>query len=226
MNRETPSGLDAQLDLLAREIRRWNQQTNLITRVDTDQQISRIMRQCRDGWALARQALAEEPWFAGSRHIDLGSGAGLPGLVWAALRQADGHPGESWLVEPREKRAWFLRRAIRAMGLLRAFVLAARWGDAALASERAGGPGVVVSLKALRLDDSQVIRGLAAAIPDFAAIHELAIIRFLDSEPRSLEELDDTFVDHLGDPETWWFPRGASVLGSGAPRLFLTRYRR
>ncbi len=44
--------------------------------------------------------------------VDLGSGAGFPGLVLAAL-----HPSSRWtLVEPRRKRAAFLREVVRAAG--------------------------------------------------------------------------------------------------------------
>ncbi|MFM2161152.1 MAG: rRNA ((527)-N(7))-methyltransferase RsmG, partial [Pseudomonadota bacterium] len=44
--------------------------------------------------------------------VDLGSGAGFPGLVLAAL-----HPESRWtLVEPRRKRAAFLREVVRASG--------------------------------------------------------------------------------------------------------------
>lgn len=51
---------------------------------------------------------SHEPW------IDIGSGAGFPGLVIAALVER-----EIWLVEPRKKRAEFLEQAVRHLGLSR-----------------------------------------------------------------------------------------------------------
>ena len=62
-------------------------------------------------------ALAEP----GSRWIDIGSGAGLPGLVVAILT-AD----PVTLVEPRALRADFLRRAAAALGLDRVTTIAAK----------------------------------------------------------------------------------------------------
>lgn len=44
--------------------------------------------------------------------IDIGSGAGFPGLIVAALGER-----EVWLVEPRKRRAEFLRDAIATIGL-------------------------------------------------------------------------------------------------------------
>jgi 16S rRNA (guanine527-N7)-methyltransferase len=49
---------------------------------------------------------------AGARWIDLGSGAGLPGVVIACLVE-----GPVTLVEPRALRAEFLRRAVGSLGL-------------------------------------------------------------------------------------------------------------
>lgn len=49
----------------------------------------------------------------GGRVVDVGSGAGLPGLVWAVARP-DLH---LLLLEPRRKRAAFLERAMSELGL-------------------------------------------------------------------------------------------------------------
>ncbi len=55
--------------------------------------------------------------------IDLGSGAGLPGLIFAAARPSR----EFHLIEARRKRASFLTAAARAMGLEQVQVHRARW---------------------------------------------------------------------------------------------------
>jgi 16S rRNA (guanine527-N7)-methyltransferase len=75
------------------------------------------------------------------RWVDLGSGAGFPGLVVAALL---GESGEVLLVESNGKKAAFLREAARAMGL-RVAVRAERAETAAAAGREAG----VVSARAL-----------------------------------------------------------------------------
>ncbi|MEH3045923.1 16S rRNA (guanine(527)-N(7))-methyltransferase RsmG [Sphingomonas adhaesiva] len=49
---------------------------------------------------------------AAARWCDVGSGPGLPGLVAAILRRQ-----ETWLVEPRARRAAFLRDTAEALGL-------------------------------------------------------------------------------------------------------------
>jgi 16S rRNA G527 N7-methylase RsmG len=61
------------------------------------------------------EALVALPWLPESpcRLVDLGSGAGFPGLVLAAARP----DLEVWLVEPRARRAAFLAAAARRMRL-------------------------------------------------------------------------------------------------------------
>jgi 16S rRNA (guanine527-N7)-methyltransferase len=62
----------------------------------------------------------------GAHLIDVGSGGGLPALPYALLRPED----PITLVEPRTKRAAFLRTAVRELGLTRVVVLGARIEDA------------------------------------------------------------------------------------------------
>lgn len=59
---------------------------------------------------------------AGARVADIGSGAGLPGLVWALARP----DVEMTLVEPLLRRATFLEEAVAALGLARVHVVRAR----------------------------------------------------------------------------------------------------
>lgn len=70
-------------------------------------------------------ALAVSPWVEGPRVADLGSGAGLPGLVLAvALPALEFH-----LVEPRARRARFLEQARMDLGLANVRVHCARMED-------------------------------------------------------------------------------------------------
>jgi 16S rRNA (guanine527-N7)-methyltransferase len=83
----------------------WNERLNLVGEHDV---ASLVDRHVVDSLA-ATAVLGGLP--AGSRMVDLGSGAGLPGVPLAiALR-----PGEMVLVEPRRKRASFLRAVQRAL---------------------------------------------------------------------------------------------------------------
>lgn len=81
----------------------WRQKTSLVATADPREIVSRHIV----------DSLAVLPFLApGERIADLGSGAGLPGLVLAIAAPEL----RLLLVEPRRKRATFLREAIRATG--------------------------------------------------------------------------------------------------------------
>jgi 16S rRNA (guanine527-N7)-methyltransferase len=98
--RETMARLDAFVDLLRDE----NQRQNLVSKPSLD---AVWTRHIRDSAQLLR--------FAPSPHaswIDLGTGAGFPGLIVAAL-----HKGPATLVEERRLRVEFLHRAAETLGV-------------------------------------------------------------------------------------------------------------
>lgn len=97
--RETMATLDAFVDLLRAE----NERQNLVSRGTLAQL---WMRHIADSAQLLRFAPAGASW------VDLGTGAGFPGLIVAAL-----HDGPVTLVEERRLRVKFLRAAAEAMGL-------------------------------------------------------------------------------------------------------------
>jgi 16S rRNA (guanine527-N7)-methyltransferase len=78
--------------------------------------------------------------------VDVGSGAGFPGIVLACLRP----DVEMALIESRRRRASFLREAIRTLPLPAARVLEMRAEEAASDPEVAGRAAVAIS-RALRL---------------------------------------------------------------------------
>lgn len=88
--------------------------------------------------------------------IDVGSGAGFPGIVLACLRP----DLEIALIESRRRRVSFLREAIRAIPLRAARALELRAEEAAADPELAGRAMVAIS-RALRLD---VFLALAAPL--------------------------------------------------------------
>jgi len=99
VSRETMAKLDAFVDLLRAE----NERQNLVSRGTLDQL---WRRHIVDSAQLLRFAPAGASW------VDLGTGAGFPGLIVALL-----HDGPVTLVEERRLRVDFLRRAADLMGL-------------------------------------------------------------------------------------------------------------
>ena len=97
--RETMEKLDGFADLLRDE----NERQNLVSRGTLDQL---WRRHIADSAQLLRFAAPGASW------VDLGTGAGFPGLIVAAL-----HDGPVTLIEERRLRVDFLRRAAELMGL-------------------------------------------------------------------------------------------------------------
>ena len=132
----SPTVLDA-LHAHYEELRRWSPKVDLIGPGAEAEIFERHYA----------ESLAALPWLPSGpfRLADLGSGAGFPGFVLAAARP----DAETWLVEPRERRAAFLSSAARKGGLT-VKVLAARVDSHATTAlpDRIQ----VTTLRALRLD--------------------------------------------------------------------------
>ncbi len=100
------------------ELRRWSKKVNLISKNVSDEEI--VEKHFIDSLGLLRLITGAE-----ERLLDIGSGAGFPGLVCKTAR-----PGmEVGLVEPRLKRVSFLRHIIRLLGLSGIEVQAQRLED-------------------------------------------------------------------------------------------------
>ncbi len=94
----------AKLEIYAGLIRRWNDVENLISPSDLGALWKRHIADCAQLPALAPQA---------RRWLDIGSGAGLPGIVVALTAP----PGTSVvLVESNQRKCAFLRQAVRDTG--------------------------------------------------------------------------------------------------------------
>ncbi len=187
---------NAAMGQFQQEMVRWNRQINLVSRKGTLGRVADLIGQCREAWAgLSGVELGgwdkEDPvWY-----FDLGSGGGLPGYVWHQLLAARFDNLQTWLVEPREKRAWFLERLNKIAPEQPHQVWNARWGE----SPAAGGPApsrVLISMKALRLSDPVVLAGLdvargESALPEGGVV---AIARFYPPKqqwtPGLVEELE------------------------------------
>ena len=96
-------------------LRRWNQVHNLTTIDDTSKMLTHHLL----------DSLSIAPFVSGDRCLDIGSGAGLPGMVMALAQ-----PQQQWtLVESRAKKASFLREAKAQCNAKNVTVIAARVED-------------------------------------------------------------------------------------------------
>lgn len=100
------------------ELKRWSKKVNLISKTLSDQEI--VEKHFVDSLALLRLISG-----SGASLLDIGSGAGFPGLVCKAARPEM----EVSLIEPRLKRVSFLRHIIRLLGLSGIKVQAQRLED-------------------------------------------------------------------------------------------------
>lgn len=91
---------------------KWQRISNLTGVSDAQEFATRHVPDC----------LAVLPYLRGSRLADIGSGAGLPGMVLACVRD----DLEVFLIEPRAKRARFLETVRLELGLARVVVVPSR----------------------------------------------------------------------------------------------------
>lgn len=100
VSRETLDRLQTYLELLSR----WQKRINLVGPSTLEDPWRRHILDCGQLWRL---------WPNGARRlVDLGSGAGLPGIVLAVMGAPEVH-----LIESDQRKAAFLREAARACGV-------------------------------------------------------------------------------------------------------------
>jgi 16S rRNA (guanine527-N7)-methyltransferase len=99
-------------------LEKWNRKMNLVGPRDWQTMLTTLVV---DSWHLG-DFLGDLDLGDDDRILDLGAGAGLPGIPLRAFWDK----GEYVLVEPRHKRALFMQTAIRAMGLARTRVAMCR----------------------------------------------------------------------------------------------------
>lgn len=127
-------GMDALVPYVT-EVLEWNRSLSLVSRKDPIAACERLLLESIE---LGRVLHVE----ACHRVADVGSGAGFPGLVWGLL-----YPGLTLvLIERREKRALFLERTSRRLGLRHVSVLARDLGDVSEQTGHAGAFDLVVSV--------------------------------------------------------------------------------
>jgi len=183
------------------EVLRWNESFSLISRVETQSRLEELIRECRAAYLTLTDEIlpaaetrnTERPL----HYVDLGSGAGLPGLVWHLLSGRRLFAAGTLLVEPRRKRAWFLERAAAVMGLQGLAVGEDQWGPRTALDGGGLPPRVtgLITLKALRLSDPDILAGWrryrASSLGD-----TVIICRFLGQGAAS----DEAYSEQLGLP--------------------------
>jgi 16S rRNA (guanine527-N7)-methyltransferase len=132
VSRETSAMLDAYVDLLSK----WQRSINLVSPKSMEDLWRRHILDCGQLVGLA-------PRYA-RNWVDLGAGAGLPGLVVAILLKESGDHSRVTLIEANGKKAAFLKEAIRLTGV-RAQVIQGRIEDAV----NSGIPCDIVTARAL-----------------------------------------------------------------------------
>lgn len=120
-------------------LERWNEKINLTSLVDPDEAVDRLILE-----PLA--AAARVP--SGGRLIDLGSGGGSPAIPLALASGA----AKLVMVESRERKAAFLREAIRHLGLSPMASVEARRFEELAEHEDFVGAFDMVSIRAVRTD--------------------------------------------------------------------------
>ena len=112
------SKLEVYLDLLIQ----WSDRVDLVAPAPRDVLLERHIQDSYAAYLLIRKELGGV--FPASC-LDVGSGAGLPGLVFAVLEPTS----RFFLCEPREKRQIFLREAVSRLGLSNVEFLHSRLED-------------------------------------------------------------------------------------------------
>jgi len=115
VSRETLDRLDAFADLVLK----WTAKINLISKSTTATIWERHILDSAQLFNLAPE---------GGKWLDLGSGGGFPGIVVAILTEGVAQPHDVFLVESDQRKAVFLRTAIRELRL-RATVISERIED-------------------------------------------------------------------------------------------------
>jgi hypothetical protein len=231
--------------LLVREIIRWNRRFNLVSRVDTERCVGRLLDQSLAAWrAVAAARLVPRGPEETERFLyaDVGSGAGFPGVVWSCELARSGARFGSVLVEPRDRRAWFLERVVSRLRIEHTAVIADRWGTpkveavlAVAAAERDPPEieaksvatrrcGLLVSLKALKLDDGALLAGLRGTTVE--RVEFVTVVRFLRTDASTAAGAKDGAVA-MGP----WLRLRYDILEGEGPngvraRIAVTRYAR
>lgn len=128
------------------EIVNWNNRVALVSRRSTKTVLERLVNQSVGLLGLI-EATSKQPL---TSFVDIGTGAGFPGIIWKMMAPAS----SCLLVERREKKATFLDRVVRVLGLADVEVYTGDGRDAALRSDTQGAFDVATTLAVATPEDT------------------------------------------------------------------------
>jgi len=137
------------------EIVNWNNRIALVSRRSTKSVLERLVNQSVALWDLIGESLeAQSSGAQGERSltsfVDVGTGAGFPGIIWKMMSPAS----PALLIERRERKATFLDRVVRVLGLGDVEVYAGDARDAARRPGMAGAFDVAATLAVATPEDA------------------------------------------------------------------------
>jgi len=153
------------------EVRRWNKQFSLISRQNSEPMLQQLICESLESYSTfiewAESSNINLNSFKLVNYFDIGSGAGFPGIIWQSLFERDfGSKICGRLIEPREKRAWFLERCSRMQGHSKLRVVNERWNKRYLSDSNLLAESInIVSIKALFLTDAEILKELPGLTP-------------------------------------------------------------
>jgi len=180
---------DPVMNEYAAEVIRWNTQFSLISRSSPEKQIWQLIEDSHHALGALLEVADSVPSRFGEAlgvangdssgeraprliYIDIGSGVGVPGIVWHhqlrqlgnTLRQPGRNSPCTYLVEPRQKRAWFLEHSSRTIGLEGIKVIGGRWGGISASLPNMAGTAptttyCLISVRALNLSEEEIVAG-------------------------------------------------------------------
>ncbi len=136
----------ARLQVYVDTLRLWNRKMALVSRGDADRVVTRH---------IADSLFAAAHCADGESIVDLGSGAGFPGLPVAIVRSAS----RVSLIESRAKKVSFLTEAVRVTGTTNAVVCHARMESAATDPAHHGQYEVAIARALASLDELVAVAG-------------------------------------------------------------------
>jgi 16S rRNA (guanine527-N7)-methyltransferase len=101
------------------ELLRWNPQLSLVSKRETPAVVAGVIRRSVEMWDAVDGYVRGRSREAPSDIVDIGSGAGFPGLVWKLLAPSV----RVTLVERKSRRAFFLERLVAVLDLTSVAVL-------------------------------------------------------------------------------------------------------
>ncbi len=109
---------DLKLDLSASTVERLLDYVDLLARWNNAYNLTAVREPLEMVTRHLLDSLAVAPWVMGDRLVDIGSGAGLPGIPLALIAADTGVPSRQFvLVDSNGKKARFLRAAVRELEL-------------------------------------------------------------------------------------------------------------